>query len=581
MSTGKFTSFHVKRYRSLLDVKIAISDNSPVIVCGENNVGKTNLLRALNVFFNHPFQDDLFHPEMDIPHHIFYGSRGSSTKTEMTCTFENDGNSINLKVVFDKDGVPTYTLDQKSVDDLRAREILSEYQFLFVESHNVDLPKLISVVLEKDGLLPLDTKRAKQSKPLEKLTEFIELSQKAISDIERDINQYFERLTDFDGVLQGKKIGIKFAEFEKLRDVVKTMTLITLHDGNTHGIASKGSGAQRAVFLALMQFISQNSKRNIIWGVDEPEAFLQPRLQKKVAAVFHEIVSKKNQPVILTTHSQHFVRLNDLKTTHIFEGTVSEREYARKPDQKFYEVSTKPIACKSDFEKAILIKRHLGISNNDGWEVLPYNILVEGEEDKKYLETMLTMLDLPSPNIVWSGGAAKIAGYLQYYNLVAKDLPYKPEFVCIFDNDLEGREQAKKILSYYPYISVKIADIPRHDGTVNPTKLPSLGDWEIEDFLPPDIVLRTINTILKQEKYKPITKSQISNRAEPAHRGKQILKYAEECVSQNNPNKEQLLIDVPGRKRQICQKFCEQALNYDSVDLFSEVHKKFLTEIAK
>jgi predicted ATP-dependent endonuclease of OLD family len=579
MSNYKFTSFHVKRYRSLIDVKIDISDNCPVVICGENNIGKTNLLRALNVFFNYPFQEDIYNPKNDIPHHIFYGSQGAGAKTELTGTFEKDGKHHTLKVNFSNNGEASYLFGGKAINFDIAKEWLSHFQFLYVESHNIDIPRLISVVLEKDGLLPLDTKRKKQSQPLEKLAEFIELSQKAISDIESDINECFKKLTDFDGILKDKQIRIHFAEFEKLRDVVKTMTSITLYDGNNHGIAFKGSGAQRAVFLALIQFISQNSKRNIIWGIDEPEAFLQPRLQKKVSDVLHEVVTQRKQPVLITTHSQHFIKLNSLKATYIFKGTISPREYKRKPNEVFYEVNTAPIDCKSDFEKASLIKQHLGISNNDGWEVLPYNILVEGEEDKKYLETLLTLLNLAAPNIVWSGGASKIAGYLQYYNHFAQELPYKPEFICIFDNDDEGRDQAKKIKTYN-YISVKKVDLPRYDGLL-PGKNSLHADWEIEDFLPPKSMLSTINLILKKDSYKPITQSQIRDRSKPAHSGKQILKYAEECSTQNNADKPPFALDNEGRKKQICQKFYDQAYNIDLSELLSKDQIKFLTELAK
>ena len=354
------------------------------------------------------------------------------------------------------------------------------------------------------------------------------------------------------------------------------MTSITLYDGNNHGIAFKGSGAQRAVFLSLIQFISQNSKKNIIWGVDEPEAFLQPRLQKKVSQVLNEIVNQQKQPVILTTHSQHFVNLSNLKSTHIFVGTVEERKYLRKPDRVFYEINTKPHKCASDFEKAQSIKTHLGITNNYGWEVMPYNIIVEGEEDKKYISTLLSSLNLPVPNIVWSGGASKFAGYLQYYNNFAEDLSYKPVFLCIFDNDPEGRGQAKKIKSY-KHIKVSKIDLPRYDGAL-PT---DREDWEIEDFLPPEVIIATINSILKKDKYKTITSAQIKQRSKPAHKGKQLLKYCAECTNQNNSDLPPFVMDDQGRKMQICQKFCAQADGLDIASLLTTGQITFLKLLSK
>lgn len=576
MSDLAFASFHVTRYRSLIDVKIDINNSFPVVICGENNIGKTNFLRALNLFFNHAFHADLFNPSVDIPHHIYEGSRGGRTNTELTGTFQSDIEFISVKAVFENGGDVTYKINNKDASKSEVTDILSKFQFLLVESHNVDLPSLISTILEKDGLLRLDSQRAKQTQPLQKLEEFIKLSQKAISDIEKGINECFGKLTDFDGILKDKQIKISFAEFERLRDVVKSMTSITLFDGNNHGIASKGSGAQRAVFLALVQYISKNSKRKIIWGIDEPEAFLQPRLQKKVADVLSGIVKQENQPVILTTHSQHFINLSNLTSTHIFKGTLEPREYKRRPGKTYYETNTDKIKTSSDFEKAMLIKQHLGISNNDGWEVLPYNILVEGEEDKRYLEVLFACINLPSPNIIWSGGAAKIGGYLQYYNIFAKDLGYKPKFICIFDNDNEGRDQAKKIKSYN-HIDVDLAPLLRHDGK-SPEKTQG-EDWEIEDFLPPAQIIEVINFVIKKEGYAKLSKKQINDRSQPAHIKKQILKYAEECCNHNNPDKPPLTLDDQGRKKQICQKFCDQSIVDIKLLILSNKQKDFLKRL--
>ena len=190
-----------------------------------------------------------------------------------------------------------------------------------------------------------------------------------------------------------------------------------------------------------------------------------------------------------------------MKTTYIFKGSIEKREYARKPNQDFFEINTTPIKCNSDFEKASLIKQHLGINNNDGWEVMPYNLLVEGEEDKKYLETLFQMLNLSVPNIVWTGGASKFIGYLQYYNVSAQELTYKPKFICIFDND-PGREQSNKLKNKkYDYLDVSIEPLPRHNSLTSTKKG---NNWEIEDFLPQEYLIQIINTILKKNKYKII-----------------------------------------------------------------------------
>ncbi|MFM2313385.1 MAG: hypothetical protein RLZZ04_2661 [Cyanobacteriota bacterium] len=566
MKNNKFVSFQVKHFRSLMDVNLNISQELPTIICGENNIGKTNFLRALNLYFNH-LSDVVFTPKEDLPYHIVNGSGGGGAKTELTGNFEKDNTKLSIKVLFFKNGEIQYKVDNKDSDVDFVSDLLKNFRFIFIESHNVNLPNLIATILEKDGLLSLDTKRTRQSAPLKKLEEFIELSQKAISDIEKEINTCFESLTDFDGILKGKQVKIYFAEFEKLRDVVKTMTEITLFDGNALSVSSKGSGAQRALFLALMQYISNNSKQNVIWGVDEPEAFLQPKLQKKVASVFSEITQKESQQIVLTTHSQHFIDLRELTHTHLFQGKEEPKTYKRQPGKKFMEMNTSPISQGSPSEKASQIKDHLGIDFNDGWKLMPLNILVEGEEDKIYLEALFKLSDFRSPNITWAGGASKIGGYLQFYNDMAEGLNYKPKVICLFDNDNEGREQARKVKpKSIPKLEPKVLFPPRYDGETTEIETKHRDEWEIEDFMPPGLIIKAINSILRKHSYKSIRKLQINNRGKRANISKGILKYAEECSAANNPDEPSFLIDADSRKKQICQKVC-QLLESEKWDL--------------
>lgn len=506
--------FQIKNFRSLINVNVKFIDNLPIVISGENNIGKTNFLRALNVYFNHIHDKNLYHAETDIPHHIYYGSRGGRTKTELIGEFENHGKIIKLLVRFDAKGNSSYKLDSKDINDNKAFDFLSEFKFIFIESHNIHLPSLIGAILEKDGLLALDKKRTKQSRPLEKLEEFIDLSRQAITDIENDINHCFKELTDFDGILKEAKILINFAEFDRLRDIIRTMTSITLQDGNNHEIESKGSGAQRAVFLSLMKYISKNIKnKKIIWAIDEPEAFLQPKLQRKVFETLQSMCKEDKQTIILTTHSQHFINLRNIDTVNLFIGNSERRDYERRPGKIFYEINTKNIAFTSTSEKIKAIKEHLGINNNDGWELLPFNVLVEGEEDKKYLEKLMEAVDIEIPNIICAGGATKIAGYLQYYNDFAKDNPFpeKPKILCIFDNDKEGRESKSKI-NPKKLTSLKIQSIliPRHDHTIlddNPRNFSGQSqNWAIEDFLSPALIIETANNLLRKDKYKIIGK---------------------------------------------------------------------------
>ncbi len=555
MSSISFKSFQIKRFRSLMDITIPIDENKPVVICGENNIGKTNVLRALNLFFNHISNENLFNPAIDLPNHIFAGSRGAGSKVDLIGTFLLDKKTKKLAVTFFDNGKITYTIQGKSVTQEDAQSLLKDFQFFLVESHNVNHPDLISEALES-VLAPLDKKRSKQSDPLDKLKEFIESSQRAINDLEKDINQNFHQMTNFDGILKGKKIKISFAEFDRLRDAIKRMASISLSDGNNLAISTKGSGAQRAIFLSLMQYISGNSKKHVIWGIDEPEAFLQPRLQKKVSETLCNVVKDKKQPVILTTHSHHFIDLNHLKSVHLFSATQEKKEYERQPGKVFYQTNVAVLNTNSIFEKALKIKEHLGVENNDGWEIMPINIVVEGSSDRKYLGKLFEAIGLPKQNIIDAGGATKIGGHLQYYESLAKNISFKPYFTCVFDHDKEGKESSSRVSEKsYKNIAITKVFIQKFND-LDQQNDPNIS-WEIEDFIPQKIIFKVINQILKSENYKPIQLRQINSKNDLAHRSTGIFEYAMTCTNLNNPKLPSLDLRSTKYKYLICRNFCE------------------------
>lgn len=563
-------SFRIKRYRSLKDVEIKFSKDFPVIICGENNIGKTNILRALNLFFN--FDKDIFNPAEDIPYHIYHGSRGAATNVELEATFCNkDEENIKIKIRFKLDGVHYFINGRKAeADDIK--KYLDQFKYFFVQSSNINIPELLSSMLENEGLLPLDKKRKKQTESLQALDLFIEKSKAAVESIEEGINDYFAKFTDFDGFLQGKKIKINFAEYEKLRDALRNIVSITLYDGNTNGIVSKGSGAQRIVLLSLIQYIANKTDKQVLWGIDEPEAFLQPKLQKKVKCILKDIAKKNSQQIILTSHSPHFIELNHLDNTYLFTGKLEPKEFVRKPGEVFFEMSAVPDNSKNGTEKLIKIKEHLGIDNSDSWVLLPYNVLVEGETDKKYFETLIKKMDYALPNILAFNGAGKINGYIQYLNLFSTELPFTPKIIAVFDRDEAGKDAYASLNpSKYKNISVTKKFIESvYEGVENA---------QIEDFIPQDVIFDAVNLILSKEKYKKIRETQRKNKNKETYKRHNILQYCEEVTRINNLDKEAIHLCEDGRKRQICQKACELMDERGESYQLSERQTSFLKQL--
>ena len=198
------------------------------------------------------------------------------------------------------------------------------------------------------------------------------------------------------------------------------------------------------------------------------------------------------------------------------------------------------------------------------------------------MEKLINTIGKEAPNIIWSGGASKIGGYLQYYNNFAKDIPFsgKPKIICIFDNDEEGREQAKKINpSKLTHLEVSIIPLPRHDGKIlslEKINQKQTENWEIEDFLPIELMIKTANEMLRKNQYSTITKKQQNDRIKQAHINKMILDYLEECSAHRNPERESYEFNSQGRKKELCKNFCEKREINEISEVLTDSHVTFL-----
>jgi len=96
--TYALTKIRIQNYKSITDLVIESQKDKPVIICGANNVGKTNFLNALRLFFI----PDNFAPDEDIAFHKNKGSGGGSNKVVITITFRNNNDCYVIKREFKK-----------------------------------------------------------------------------------------------------------------------------------------------------------------------------------------------------------------------------------------------------------------------------------------------------------------------------------------------------------------------------------------------------------------------------------------------------------------------------------------------
>lgn len=558
----KIQTFKIRNFRSILKLDLKPKENNFLTICGINNVGKTNFLRALNLFFN-PI-DKNFNANDDIPYHIVEGSRGGGFKTTLSAQIlEIDTKEIyTIKQVFTetKSGKSITITGKKGTKELNENDIVkfleTKFKFFFIEASNVDIPKLISEIIN-DEILPLslDKRRSKsQMESLNKLEDFIEQSKIVVGKIEDDLTRIFLSLLKDVESLDTKdwKLKIKFPEYSYLREAISNMIDFTLFDTNERMLETKGSGIQRTVLLSLIHYVNSKTNKDVIWAIDEPEAFLQASLQKSLYNKLQD-ESIKNQ-IIITTHSQFFININNLENTYLFESKIDSQPYVRKNNVIYHKLDT-VLFEGQDFEKAERIKTNFGLKRNDTWEVMPHNILVEGLEDKDYIIALMRIYNIPIPNILSAGGTSKFSGYLQFINDYCDDLTFKPTVVALFDKDSAGRSEynslnSEKKKSNLKNISLVNEFVINYEGN-QPDNI------EIEDLIPFNMVIDAANKIIRKRGFSIIKTKDRTTRLLPVYKNKPILDFLNEITRHNNTDKRyELKFDTLEMKLLLSKNIC-------------------------
>jgi predicted ATP-dependent endonuclease of OLD family len=543
--------FNIKRvkitnFRSISNLILESRSGEPLIVCGPNNIGKTNFLRALDLFFS--MDKAKFNHEVDIPYHIAEGSAGGGTKSRIAVEFSNGTDIYNIETKFSrvsnenilevngkKNGNP--------INSAEIKEFMSNIKFTYIQSNNIDLPSLIATYFTDEILPGLDRLRRRQTEPLNLLNEFIEKSKAAVVDIEKGITNELHKFTQAVNDVNPSdwRVKVLFPEFDYLREAISSLVSYTLFDSNDRPLDTKGSGIQRLLLLALIKYVSQNSSLNVIWALDEPEVFLQPGLQREVFARLKEISEEQN--VFITTHSSHFIDIDNLDNTYLFDADYEVKDYARKPGRKFIKVNTKVLEV-TGYEKIERIKSHMGILRNDGWHVTPLNILVEGDIDREYLEALSSWFDIQIPNILVAGGADKFLGYLEFLKEFCSDLQHSPKVVCLLDHDQKGKEVLQRLSGKsFDNIDLYFEHVKRSDGIEN-----SSFEFEFEDLIFPEIIFEAANKILRKKRYKIIGKRDQEKKGQQAYKNMGVLRFISQITLQNNPDKTPVNFESQGMK---------------------------------
>lgn len=540
----KILSVRIQRFRSIIDLSFNISSNNNLVtICGQNNIGKTNVLRAINIFFNpdtYVQQSDIpvlkvatwggsVHPKIEI---IFYDTK-SSIFYCITRDFKSEQEENSTISGYSFKGSLKRKTDKKGLSKNEVEIILQKISFIYIESINTLVPNLINGITQDILSLEFDKSRFTASKKTLKdaYDSYVDGLQEILNAFSDNISTTFRDFKD--------SWEVRFnvpKNSDSFRDLISDDVTLQIHDKGSSGIDDKGSGLQRLAHI-LMEFEAadkMSAKRNVIICIDEPDLYLHEGMQRKLK----EFIDKKSlkMQVFYTTHSKIFIDTYKLENIILLTCNYFEQFVTRK-QKNINVIQTIKVDLTTD-EGHEKICDHLGIEK-DNFEILDkYNILTEGNSDKRYLEELSHFFKLKCHNIISVNGADNMDRYLDFYNSYYRSHSgFKPKIKVVLDNDSKGREVYKKLTTKkHEWIEVSYLLLSNF-GNSSKTQIDKNNtNNEIEDFLYPELVCHLINIILRKKGLNTIKEKNVcENCKKPSFSATGILSICENKKNEANP----------------------------------------------
>lgn len=484
----KITGVQIQRYRAF-DKRTSIPIAGMTVVTGPNNLGKSTVLSALEIFFSvvsprpekRMARNTLYAFEKDYPKR-YEGKSGRRWPTEILVTFELDTGEIEsiaaaateappsvfcVKVAFKWNERLNAFRPAIEVEDVSSDKVViaikdwlkNEVRYVYIPAtRNMQdfgrgaFSELISGALNR-------VSRSKQRlQAIERLFEDVKSEIAAVeSELVEELKQYLPSV-------KGMHFAIEDWNLERLVSVAN----VEIDDGAKTLLQQKGDGFKSLFAISLLQYISkQRYGKNLVFGIEEPEAHLHSSAIYEIKSTLRSLSSSFQ--VIITTHSPILIQRDDIPANVIVESVDSS------------EFSSKTRSAQNLTE----IRKSLGIRAHENMTTAEVVLVVEGASEETALPSILGTIN-PSLVDAFSSGRVRVlsAGGASNIPSVVRALARDAATCLVFvDSDSEGTTAADKVRNSGLLQPADVFRVPERDGC---------AESEFEDIFNPSVYLQAV-----------------------------------------------------------------------------------------
>jgi predicted ATP-dependent endonuclease of OLD family len=342
----RIKSIEIKNFKCLGPEPVSLNFSDDIIVLiGENNVGKSSVLQAINYFFSgknipieffynkvadelHPLEitiefDNLSDEDLEhkVVHPYAFKQEGNYAWKLKKKYFQKEDGSMDRKYfAFDgNDWKENPSGWRQTCDDLFTEE---KMQTVFIEAVKevADTTKpstrsasvfqqLFNIILQPK----LQNKAEYKAliKALKNYDKLFESNSKLdeISNLENEISSRWSRIINAKGIIISSPPS---------EDALLPTPQLVTNDSRDIDVLPEhqGHGMQRSIIFSLLELLGESKSpttklvgpRNLIL-IEEPEIYMHPQMERKIADTLYNIATNGKAQVICSTHSPIFIRI--------------------------------------------------------------------------------------------------------------------------------------------------------------------------------------------------------------------------------------------------------------------------------
>jgi predicted ATPase len=472
----KVASVEIKSYRSVpnqLHLDLATGPNTLI---GPNNVGKSNVVRALGLAFGEGAE--AFDLERDVPASKSWGRptvtlelvvvprvrsvertllRYAEEVEQNVFADRGDGakhtsyasqKRLRFRVQYSQTGRSEYLVtrgagNQRATPELNDRaiqQLRSCLRFVLIKSgEDVDaflkgrFGEVLANVLEENFSEKLAEARNTREDYIKDLEET--LFGPLGDQVRREMCELVPELRDVELRPQVPSIEQTIGNADvRLTDVAET------------DLEGKGTGLRGGLLVAMLKYLSEESRRSLVLAVEEPESFLHPTAQEMIREDLEQVGQRSDVTLLMTTHSPFVVprgpetRMFSMAKSGAGETTVTRMTHGSEP-------RADAIAGLFPGKALPALIDEVASLEADGCRAI---LVVEGESDRTFLETAARLegrLDLLDGVKIHPASGAKQAGVAA---VVWRSRAVAP-VVVLLDDDAHGRSTRDRLIGGFQF----------------------------------------------------------------------------------------------------------------------------------